>query len=246
MRRATASTRWKLPARSNSRGGKASGSGRSRRWLGPGDATSSRALSLSDATAAPASTHSLQAAHVSAQVMIGGRLVGVDFVIDSGADYSVLGPEDALDVFGPAYLSLDFADPDTSLELSGVGGGVTRLLLRELPLAFFADDGSRVAVTLIPRDRRAESPRSIRPRQLAPAEPARPRHPPPLRPTAQLSPANGGADRTHHDVSRSTRPQLRRTWAAAAQISRSEIDISSGSMPAWNPFSETRELPGSP
>ena len=81
--------------------------------------------------------------------MIGGRLVGVDFVIDSGADYSVLGPEDALDVFGPAYLSLDFADPDTSLELSGVGGGVTRLLLRELPLAFFADDGSRVAVTLI-------------------------------------------------------------------------------------------------
>ena len=81
--------------------------------------------------------------------MIGGRLVGVDFVIDSGADYSVLGPEDALDLFGPAYLSLDFADPDTSLEMSGVGGGVTRLLLREFPLAFFADDGSRVAVTLI-------------------------------------------------------------------------------------------------
>ena len=88
------------------------------------------------------------AAAVSAQVMQGGRLIGVDFLIDTGADYTTLGPRSALQVLGPAYLSLDFADPDTSLEMSGVGGGVTRLLLRELPLAFFADDGSRVAVTL--------------------------------------------------------------------------------------------------
>ena len=80
--------------------------------------------------------------------MIGGRLAGVDFLIDSGADYSVLGPEDALDLFGPAYLSMDFADPDRSLEMSGVGGTAIRLLLRERPLAFFADHGSRVAVTL--------------------------------------------------------------------------------------------------
>ena len=80
--------------------------------------------------------------------MIGGRLAGVDFLIDSGADYSVLGPEDALDVCGPAYLSMDFADPDRSLEMSGVGGTAIRPLLRELPLAFFADHGSRVAVTL--------------------------------------------------------------------------------------------------
>ena len=181
------------------------------------------------------------AAAVSAQVMHGGRLIGVDFLIDTGADYTTLGPRSALQVFGPAYLSLDFADPDTSLEMSGVGGGATRLLLRELPLAFFADDGSRVALSLNARDRRAKSVRSIRPRQLAPAEPARPRHPPPLRPTAQLSPAGGGADRTRHDVSRSTQPQLRRTRGATAQISSSGIDISSGSMPAWNPFSETRD-----
>ena len=50
-------------------------------------------------------------------------------LIDTGADWTTLGPIDALTLFGRSYLELEFDNDPRKIELSGFGQGNTTAVL---------------------------------------------------------------------------------------------------------------------
>ena len=71
----------------------------------------------------------------------------VRFVIDTGAEVTVLGPDAALSVLGPAALNIDFARDSRSLHLLGIGGGAHHIV-RDAELILRSSEGERYSVEM--------------------------------------------------------------------------------------------------
>lgn len=91
---------------------------------------------------------SARAAYVGVDVQVLGEHVPAKFLIDTGADFTTLGPEDALAALGWSYLELDFADPATRLDLMGVGAGDASATIRDAMLTFTADNGEKMTMSV--------------------------------------------------------------------------------------------------
>lgn len=84
------------------------------------------------------------AAYVAANVEIDGKLASIKLLIDTGSDITTLGPEDALAILGWSYLEIDFTDPATRLDLTGVGSaGAT---IRDALVIFTDEAQQRIVV----------------------------------------------------------------------------------------------------
>jgi len=57
-------------------------------------------------------------------------LIAIEFMIDTGADFTTVHPSDAVRLW-PDYLSWDFANDPTAVEMTGVGG-VVRYVRRQV------------------------------------------------------------------------------------------------------------------
>lgn len=87
---------------------------------------------------------------VAVDVEIGGQSKTVDFMIDSGADFTTLGPVAANELLGEdLYGSLDFSDPQRSLAMHGVGQLATRAFLLDAQIMFRDDQGQRIPIPLV-------------------------------------------------------------------------------------------------
>lgn len=71
----------------------------------------------------------------------------VRFVIDTGAEVTVLGPDAALSVLGPAALDIDSAHDPRSLRLLGIGGGAHHIV-RDAELILHSSEGERYSVEM--------------------------------------------------------------------------------------------------
>lgn len=71
----------------------------------------------------------------------------VQFVIDTGAEVTVLGPDAALSVLGSAALDIDFARDPRSLRLLGIGGGAHHMV-RDAELILHSSEGERYSVEM--------------------------------------------------------------------------------------------------
>ena len=68
-------------------------------------------------------------------------------LIDTGADITTLGPEDALAILGWSYLEMDFTDPTTRLDLTGVGSaGAT---IRDALLTLITETQEQIEMPVI-------------------------------------------------------------------------------------------------
>ncbi len=65
----------------------------------------------------------------------------IPFMLDTGADVTILQPRDAHHVLGAHLFEIDFADSETSLNISGVGVGGTRCSIRTARYSFRTDRG---------------------------------------------------------------------------------------------------------
>ena len=71
----------------------------------------------------------------------------VRFLIDTGADVSILGPDDSLAVLGSAVLGIDFISDPRSLHIMGIGGGA-RHVVRDAVLTLYSTEGERHSITM--------------------------------------------------------------------------------------------------
>ena len=71
----------------------------------------------------------------------------VRFLIDTGADVSILGPDDSLAVLGSAVFSIDFASDPRSIRVMGIGGGA-RHVVRDAVLTLYSTEGERHSLTM--------------------------------------------------------------------------------------------------
>ena len=82
-----------------------------------------------------------------ASVSVAGNQDIVRFLIDTGAEVTVLGPDAALSVLGPAALDIDFARDSRSLHLLGIGGGAHHVV-RDAELILRSSEGERYSVEM--------------------------------------------------------------------------------------------------
>lgn len=80
-------------------------------------------------------------------VSIAGNQGIVRFLIDTGAEVTVLGPDATLRVLGPAALDIDFARDPRSLRLLGIGGGAHHIA-RDAELILHSSEGERYSVEM--------------------------------------------------------------------------------------------------
>lgn len=66
------------------------------------------------------------------------------FMIDTGADFSVVAPLDTLRLFGD---DIDFSGTTSDFAIAGIGGVETRFIRMPIQLNFSADDGQRLTKT---------------------------------------------------------------------------------------------------
>ena len=89
----------------------------------------------------------IPAAYVDADVAIDGNSASIGMLIDTGSDITTLGPEDALAILGWSYLEIDFTDPTTHLDLTGVGSaGAT---IRDALVVFTDEAQQQLVVPVI-------------------------------------------------------------------------------------------------
>ena len=72
----------------------------------------------------------------------------VDFMIDTGADFTTLAPRDTLRLLGRAYGNIDFGDPASSVESIGVGHAGARLIRISTQLQFTDDAGGHLTIEI--------------------------------------------------------------------------------------------------
>ena len=72
----------------------------------------------------------------------------VDFMIDTGSDFTILMPTDAYHILGDAYFNLDFRSSDHSTLILGVGDEGYVALPIEVRLLLDDDGDARVAVSI--------------------------------------------------------------------------------------------------
>ena len=80
-------------------------------------------------------------------VSIEGMQGTVRFLIDTGADVSILGPDDSLAVLGSAAFAIDFAGDPRSLRLMGIGGGAHHVV-RDAVLMLYSTEGERHSLAM--------------------------------------------------------------------------------------------------
>lgn len=87
---------------------------------------------------------------VAVNVEIDEQSKTVDFMIDSGADFTTLGPVAANELLGgERYGSLNFNDPQRSLAMHGVGQLAARAFLLDAQIMFRDDQGQRIPIPLV-------------------------------------------------------------------------------------------------
>lgn len=72
----------------------------------------------------------------------------IDFMIDTGADYTMLCPKDAFAILGTEYFRLAFGDSDRTVEMRGVGQEPSSAVIVPVLLTFVTDKRERVPVSL--------------------------------------------------------------------------------------------------
>ena len=87
------------------------------------------------------------AATIDAIVSIGDRRQDVRFLIDTGADATVLNPVDSLRLLGDGILSIDFAGDVRSVRSRGVGGDAYRVA-RDATMTLRSNEGERYAINM--------------------------------------------------------------------------------------------------
>ncbi len=71
------------------------------------------------------------------------RDLDLEFLIDTGADFTILSPIDSLRLFGSAYLNFEFSAQD-GLEVTGLGATPTVVRFIDAALKFIATDGTLI------------------------------------------------------------------------------------------------------
>ena len=69
-------------------------------------------------------------------------------MIDTGADFTTLGPYDALTLLGRSYTSTDFAQVAGSIESVGIGRAGARLIMSPMQLRLSSDDGRYLPIVV--------------------------------------------------------------------------------------------------
>ena len=82
-------------------------------------------------------------------VRIGDRddAPSVDFMIDTGSDFTILAPRDAWALLGESYAAIDFARLASDFESIGVGSAGARMIMSPMSLRFTDDAGGYIALT---------------------------------------------------------------------------------------------------
>lgn len=90
------------------------------------------------------------AADVVAHDMSDGRLAIVEFMVDTGADFTTLGPSDADNVLGSEhYESLDFNDAERTVPLNGIGKEPVLAFLLDASLTFRDKQRQPISIPLV-------------------------------------------------------------------------------------------------
>lgn len=76
------------------------------------------------------------------------KLSSVDFLIDTGTDFTILGPRDANDLLGDAYTTYDFRGATSGIGPITIGESDTRLVRSLAQLQFIDDDGESSAIVI--------------------------------------------------------------------------------------------------
>ena len=88
------------------------------------------------------------APYVNVRVGDADDIPDVDFMIDTGADFTILAPRDAVALFGRAYTAIDFAQLAGGIESISVGRAEARMIMSPMSLRFTDDAGGYLALTL--------------------------------------------------------------------------------------------------
>lgn len=88
------------------------------------------------------------APYVSVRIGNGDDAPSVDFMIDTGADFTILAPRDASALLGGSYAAIDFAQLAGGIESIGVGQAAARMIMSPMSLRFADDTGGYLALTL--------------------------------------------------------------------------------------------------
>ena len=76
------------------------------------------------------------------------ELRSVDFLIDTGTDFTILGPRDADNLLGDAYTTYDFRGAPSGIGSITIGQSDTRLVRSLTQLQFIDDDGETTALVI--------------------------------------------------------------------------------------------------
>lgn len=82
---------------------------------------------------------------VGALVSVGSREWFIRFLIDTGADFTMLGAGDAEDILVDEYFAIDFERDPFRVAVGGVGG-LMRCVAREADLSFRTEEGGEIEV----------------------------------------------------------------------------------------------------
>ena len=89
---------------------------------------------------------SIPAAYVKLDVEIDGASGSVRFLIDTGADFTTVSPQDCIRIFGWSYVELDFSDPAARIEMIGIGSADAGAVVRDALLTAAVDDGEDIKI----------------------------------------------------------------------------------------------------
>lgn len=75
-------------------------------------------------------------------------LKSVDFLIDTGTDFTILGPRDARDLLEDSYATYDFTGDASGVEPITIGQSGTRLIRSLAQLQFIDDAGESITIVI--------------------------------------------------------------------------------------------------
>ena len=84
-------------------------------------------------------------AFAGALVSVGSREWFIRFLIDTGADFTMLGAGDAEDLLVDEYFAIDFERDPFRVAVGGIGG-IMRCVVREADLSFRTEEGGEIDI----------------------------------------------------------------------------------------------------
>lgn len=79
-------------------------------------------------------------------IRFGGRAWRVPFMLDTGADVTILQPRNALLILRDDLFDIDFTNEATTINVGGVGAGSTRCVVAMTRYSFPTDQGRHFAI----------------------------------------------------------------------------------------------------